>query len=1037
MSYTVSLQRNPNLSVPQMDRSSPNEVLKSFGKNWWTGLSPEECVGYHQEQKYLQALPLVNLEICTRQDILDYFNNTWTLTEILFSAIKNESTFFRPPYHELRHPLIFYYGHTAVLYYNKFRLAGLASTPIDLYLEKILETGVDEMSWDDMSKNEMQWPTVQAVREYRKKIYDIVVNVIKTHPDLEPSPRRNLSPASPLWSLFMGFEHEKIHFETSSVLIRELPLELVETPKHWAPFHPSTEKAVFPAEWVQVSGGEVHYGKKTSAPSFGWDNEYGTRTKVLKDFQVTDQLINNGEYCEFVSSLSYVNDKYWSQEGLLWRKFRNSKRPTFWVAHGPEGLHDYKLRTIFEIIDMPWSWPAEVNFHEAQAYIHWKQEKDQSKLVYRLITEPEHIRLRDGADVDPVLQKSSYGNAAEALRKIDHNFNFQFSSPNPVNFYARNKWGVRDLFGNVWQWAEDQFNPLDGFKVHPLYDDFSTPCFDGKHQMILGGSFMSCGHEASKWARFHFRPHFFQHAGFRIAATLDGSEDNESTKLKQAGDYVHPRRQNVRDQMQEANWWQKVNQPLELEAAELKELWNQTQSAILNFEANRTQLSPMGTALDPATNDVRKDFKLPYQSVKTFPDRPDNYQKLLETILEELVPTGQLPGHPGYMAYVAGGGNAISNMAQALAQTLNQFTGHYSMSPGLVSLETEALHWILNMVGFSAKSAGFFTTGGSLATLSALSLARKVKMPSYDLSRARFYASTQAHHCAGKSLSILGFPKEALTLIAVDDKFQMNIVELEKTIVADLARGLQPVCVIGTAGSTNTGAIDNLSELSIVAKKHSLWFHVDAAYGGFFLLTETGRTLLKGIADSDSVVLDPHKSLSLPYGTGCLLVRDRISMTYDYTGAPTYMPPSPGLGNEEGRLDFADISPELSRDFRGLRFWLPIKALGIGPFQVNLDEKLELAKYVAQKLRQIPALEVIAEPQLSIVNFKMKDVDRTRDLLTLINRSQKIFLSGCTVNSEFVIRICLLGFRSHFADVNILLQIIQNSLKDMSKEAGV
>lgn len=286
MSYTVSLQRNPNLSIPQLDRSTPNEVQNAFGTKWWTGLSPEECPGFSKEKKFLQALPLINLKICSRQDVLDYFNNSWTLTEVLFASLKNESTFIRPPYHELRHPLIFYYGHPAVLYYNKIRLAGMASEPIDLYLEKILETGVDEMSWDDMSKNQMQWPSVKAVHEYRKKVYDFVVELIKTHPDLEPSSNRNLDLNSPLWSLFMGFEHEKIHFETSSVLIRELPLELLETPKYWAPLHPSaagktpSKPAVtkdYPAfQWVPQKGATVQWGKPTSAPSYGWDNEYGS-----------------------------------------------------------------------------------------------------------------------------------------------------------------------------------------------------------------------------------------------------------------------------------------------------------------------------------------------------------------------------------------------------------------------------------------------------------------------------------------------------------------------------------------------------------------------------------------------------------------------------------------------------------------------------------------------------------------------------------------------------------------------------------------
>jgi formylglycine-generating enzyme required for sulfatase activity len=215
----------------------------------------------------------------------------------------------------------------------------------------------------------------------------------------------------------------------------------------------------------------------------------------------------------------------------MWRKFRNSKRPTFWVAYGPEGLHEYKLRTIFEIIEMPWDWPAEVNFHEAQAFCRWKQEQDRSQLHYRLITEAEFVSIKNNLENDPVLQKYPMSKwEGDSSTNKNFNFNFQLSSPRSVHTGPAVE-GIYDLFGNVWQWAEDQFNPLDGFKVNRLYDDFSTPCFDGKHQMILGGSFISCGHEASVHARFHFRPHFFQHAGFRIAASLDGSSDNFSVKL--------------------------------------------------------------------------------------------------------------------------------------------------------------------------------------------------------------------------------------------------------------------------------------------------------------------------------------------------------------------------------------------------------------------------------------------------------------------------------------------------------------------------
>ncbi|MBY0413064.1 MAG: 5-histidylcysteine sulfoxide synthase, partial [Bdellovibrionales bacterium] len=389
----VTITRNPNLSKSGKDISFNHELNKEFGDSWWTGLPPQACPGFDQERSALVALPLLNINLCSRQDVLDYFNNSWTLTELLFQSLKVEEAYIRPPYHALRHPLIFYYGHPAVLYVNKMRLAGLINDPIDLYLEKVLETGVDEMSWDDMSKNEMKWPRVSTVRLYRKKVYDLMINLIKTHPDLNDP--KKLHKSSPWWSLWMGMEHEKIHFETSSVLMRELPVEYVETPKYWVPLHPSKNapNTTIANSWEKKNGVKVNVGKPHDTESYGWDNEYGSRTVDLKDFQYTKNQITNYEYLEFVSSGGYVNDKYWGDEGLSWRKFRNTKRPTFWVATGPEGSHQYELRTVFEIIPMPLAWPVEVNFHEAVAYCNWKTDVDKTKLQYRLFTEGEFVSL--------------------------------------------------------------------------------------------------------------------------------------------------------------------------------------------------------------------------------------------------------------------------------------------------------------------------------------------------------------------------------------------------------------------------------------------------------------------------------------------------------------------------------------------------------------------------------------------------------------------------------------------------------------------
>lgn len=1000
----VTITRNPNLSRAGKNITFDHKLQLEFGQNWWTGVSPDKCAGFDFERNCLVALPLLNLEICNRQDILDYFNNSWTLTELLFQSLKVEEAYIRPPYHGLRHPLIFYYGHPAVLYINKLRLAGFFTEPINIYLEKVLETGVDEMSWDDMSKNEMHWPNVSAVHAYRKIVYELIVGLIKTHPDLDQP--KNLKQGSPWWSLWMGMEHEKIHFETSSVLMRELPIEYLETPKYWAPLHPSKNNpaTVIKNSWINIQGSKVTIGKPLESASYGWDNEYGSRQVEIKDFEYTRNQITNHEYLEFVSSGGYINDSYWSEEGLSWRKFRNTKRPTFWVATGPEGSHQYDLRTIFEMIALPLSWPVEVNFHEANAYCKWKAYVDQTQLHYRLLTEAEFTSLLPTA-ADPVLQKKPYDyykGYSHFNGEYKENFNFIWSSPKEVG---------PEILGNTWHWLVDQFNPLEGFKIDPLYDDFSTPCFDGRHQMIRGGSFMSCGHEASLWARFHFRPHFYQHSGFRMAATLDGGIDNGATLLLRSKEYIHPKRQNILDQMNSTNdWWKKIEQPLELSPDEMQAIFAQTSTEVLKYMAELPSKSPMGEAHDPAVNGLKENFSIPYQTTKNFPAHPENFKTLLKTIFEDMSQYSQLPGHPGFAAYVAGAGNFISNVAQLIAQTLNPFTGHYMMAPGLVTLEMEVIKWFQTLVGYDEiSSQGFLTTGSSYATLSAVSMARKEKVIGHDFSLSTAYTSADSHHCIAKAWAILGFKKENLRLIKLKDH-KMDTQALQDKIEEDLARGLKPFMVVATLGSTKTGQVDSLKDILPLTNKHNLWLHADGAYGALFMLTNAGKELMKGIEQTDSVALDPHKALSIPYGTGCLLVKNKDHMLFDYMSDDSYMPPRP-----VDQVDYADITPELSRDFRGLRVWLPLKTLGIGPFQLNLEEKLKLAEWLQSEISHIPELEILSKPELTILTFAHKKGDQeTKKLLEKINNSGVLFLSSCSIDGRVAIRFCLLGFRLHF-----------------------
>jgi len=461
----------------------------------WTGISPihGKCLGVKPDGT-ISSLPQVSLN-ASRQEILDYFNNGWMLTETLFSGLVSEEAFYRRPYHQLRHPMIFYYAHTVAVYINKLRVAGLLEKPLNAEFEKLFEVGVDEMRWDDLHEGNQQiWPPLSEVIDYRKQAYALICNLIENHPLLEPE-NLPITQESPMWALVMGFEHERIHLETSSALLRELPIEFLRKPKEWpASFSQESGEMIINA-MISVHDSDAKLGKPKDFPSFGWDNEYGDETRHVPTFSASKFLTSNGEFLEFVKAGGYVEEKYWTQVGWEWRRFRNVKWPSFWVQDGPAGSHFYKLRTIFEITDMQLSYPVCVNFHEAKAYCTWRSERD--GVPYRLLKEAEHNAIRDG-------------------KKHDYNNNLASGSESPVNALPANDKGFYDVFGNVWQWCEDHFHPLAGSKPHPYYDDFSTPCYDGQHQMILGGSFISTGDEASVWARFHFRPHFFQHAGFRI-----------------------------------------------------------------------------------------------------------------------------------------------------------------------------------------------------------------------------------------------------------------------------------------------------------------------------------------------------------------------------------------------------------------------------------------------------------------------------------------------------------------------------------------
>ena len=425
-----------------------------------------------------------------RQHILAYFLATWTRYESLFETMTDDKAYYQKAI-PLRHPLIFYYGHTATFFMNKLVLAGLIEQRINPRFESMFAIGVDEMSWDDLDETHYDWPTVAEVRAYRDAVKATICNLITTMPLTPPIHWQH-----PWWTIMMGIEHEQIHLETSSVLIRQQRLEWLSPHPAWRPCGDTAEAPT--NEYVTIPAGEVSVGK-TDDNYYGWDNEYGERTVSIAAFQASRYLVSNQEFLAFVKAGGYQDRSYWEEQGQAWLDFTKAQHPSFWIE---TAAGEYQLRLMTEVVAMPWDWPAEVNYHEAKAFCNWLAKTSHQSI--RLPSEDEWYRLYDYAEVKP----PENGQPAAANLHLDH-----YASSCPVNRHAFGE--LYDVVGNVWQWTETAIYPLDGFKVHPLYDDFTMPTFDGQHNVFKGGSWISSGNETQRSARYAFRQHFFQHAGFR------------------------------------------------------------------------------------------------------------------------------------------------------------------------------------------------------------------------------------------------------------------------------------------------------------------------------------------------------------------------------------------------------------------------------------------------------------------------------------------------------------------------------------------
>jgi 5-histidylcysteine sulfoxide synthase len=435
-----------------------------------------------------------NLHRCDRQEILAYFQGAWQIEDSLMKSLINPETFYTNP-DPLRNLLIFYLGHSAVFYINKLIRVGLLNQRLNSHFEGLFEIGVDPEKPDEIASifDGLRQVQVTAVWKYREQVYDAISELINNLTNIALP----INQEHPLWALMMAIEHQYIHIETSSMLIRQLPVDTLKRPKSWqyAPANGYTKTN----EMLEVIGGAVRLGKPKDSHMYGWDIEYGDRLVNVETFQASKYLITNAEFLDFVKDGGYENQDYWHEQSWAWKVQHHIQAPKFWIPDADS----YKYRAMFDEMAMPFDFPVEVNHYEAIAYCRWKG---------------NHTRLMSEAEWHLATYSSENHLSSQTEDSSSFNLNLKFASPSPVGYLeeAKSRSGLYDLRGNVWEWLSDHLTALTGYQPHYLYESYSVSYFDTKHNMMAGGSWITSGTEACKYYRNWFRPNFYQHAGFRI-----------------------------------------------------------------------------------------------------------------------------------------------------------------------------------------------------------------------------------------------------------------------------------------------------------------------------------------------------------------------------------------------------------------------------------------------------------------------------------------------------------------------------------------
>lgn len=465
--------------------------------------------------------------------------------------------------------------------------------------------------------------------------------------------------------------------------------------------------------------------------------------------------------------------------------------------------------------------------------------------------------------------------------------------------------------------------------------------------------------------------------------------------------------------------------PLEVSPEEVRELGAAVVSRLAEFVA-AVPRRPAGAVPDMA---AVAELVAPFTAAP--PEEGGDLSALLDRLCRAADLAMETAG-PRVLAAIPGGGIYTSALAEFFTRTVNRFGGLAAAAPALTAMEESVLRWMAQDVcGLPAGSSGILTTGGSTANLSAVVTARHIRLGE-SLENGILYVGAQAHHSVAKAARIAGIRERNIRVVPTTGRLHLDVAATAETIRRDRRDGLRPFLLVATAGTTDAGTIDPLPALAALAEEENLWFHVDAAYGGFFRLTERGRRRLAGVERADSVTLDPHKTLFLPFGTGALVVRDPGALAAAHQGTGSVLQ---DVGSSDALPDYAYRGIELSRENRGTRVWLPLHLHGVAAFRTALDEKLDLAEHAYGQLTGMPALDVPRRPELSTVTFRVRPRDAspeavekadeaTRKLPRHINASGRVLIYSTVIEGRQAIRMCVVAYATHREHVDEALDEI-------------